>query len=369
MQTFMDLFVPSGMEVNMKYENMIGKSFNNFEQRIIYSFIATYPEFMPAGNGDANVEEQKQLYTFLRNSIETIYDNLNILGFKKLLPDDCYNGEAAKEKPHIYTNMKKIEKSLYSLYTLIIDIYSKGEIQNKSIYIKNSILKLDKNKLRQLSQIGIQSQIEDDGVIIWSEEYPEFLSAFPILIDNVKKENGNLNIKKFIFCIFNDKAITAYNMSKNLLNEPKYIKEIDDFLEKLGYKNIFDKGDRNGYSKEYPNKQTGSFFSRFESRQKYQLRFEAYIPNFRLLLQYYDEMDNDLKNLTYTRLKVCDGCGYCTQTDKTGKRKPVCMKLTYNGETKNKCPLYPWFVWNDIDEVTMRSIIKLFEFAEKNYGI
>lgn len=349
----------------MILENMIGKSFNSFQQRIVYSYAATYPDFMPAQNTDVSVQIQKQLYDFLYNSIAVIYNNLDILGFKEFLPDDCYDGEAAKEKPDVYLNMKKVEKKLFNIYTLIIDIYNKGEIQSKNILIKKSSIKLDKNKIRQLSQIGIQSEIKDDGVIIRNDDYPDIFSALPILIKNVSDENGKLDIKKFIFCILNDKVVTAYNFSKNLLIEPKYVKEIDDYLEKFGYKNIFDKGGRNGYSKEYPNNQTGSFFSRFEPRREYQLTFELYIPNFRLLLKHYDEIDNDLQNMIYSRLKVCDGCGYCTQTDKTGKRKPVYMELTYNSETKNKCPLYPWFIWNDIDKKTKENIIKLFEFAER----
>jgi C4-type Zn-finger protein len=34
-------------------------------------------------------------------------------------------------------------------------------------------------------------------------------------------------------------------------------------------------------------------------------------------------MNEELKELVFTRTGVCKNCGYCTQTDKTGKRKPV----------------------------------------------
>jgi hypothetical protein len=97
--------------------------------------------------------------------------------------------------------------------------------------------------------------------------------------------------------------------------------------------------------------------------------YEFRIPSFRLLLNHYDEMEYALKELCFIRTKVCDNCGYCTQTDKSGRRQKLALPLKYPGGVMLKCPLWPWFSWNDLDGETIAKMKKLFLFAEERlYG-
>lgn len=75
-------------------------------------------------------------------------------------------------------------------------------------------------------------------------------------------------------------------------------------------------------------------------------------------------MNDELKELIFSRTGCCRNCGYCTQTDKTGKRKSVTVQLEYNGEKFNKCPLYPSLAWDKLNKKTVSIIKDLFCFAE-----
>lgn len=43
----------------MKVENKLGQGFDSLGKRILYSYVATYPDFKPVDNG-VNYESQKQ---------------------------------------------------------------------------------------------------------------------------------------------------------------------------------------------------------------------------------------------------------------------------------------------------------------------
>ena len=113
--------------------------------------------------------------------------------------------------------------------------------------------------------------------------------------------------------------------------------------------------------KAYPNKQSGAFVVRFGWRRKKQLEYAVDVPSLKVLMEHFDEMDDELKGLIFSRTNTCNTCGYCAQT---GKREIVAVQLTYNGETLNKCPSYPGFVWGSLDEKTVGLIKKLYKFAE-----
>jgi hypothetical protein len=67
------------------------------------------------------------------------------------------------------------------------------------------------------------------------------------------------------------------------------------------------------------------------------------IVGYRDLLPRFDQMPGRVKALVWSHTKKCDDCGYCTQTDKTGKRLPLHVPVTYGGEAARLCPLYPGF--------------------------
>ncbi len=92
--------------------------------------------------------------------------------------------------------------------------------------------------------------------------------------------------------------------------------------------------------------------------------FEFKAPHFSKVLKFYDQMDAELKDMVFNRTKICDGCGYCTQTDKAGKRPRLTQVLELNDDIKPKCPFFPSFVWGSLNKEVISKVKKLFDFAE-----
>jgi hypothetical protein len=91
------------------------------------------------------------------------------------------------------------------------------------------------------------------------------------------------------------------------------------------------------------------------------------IPEFPKLLRQYDKMDENLRSFVVGRTKKCNACGYCTQTDRTGKRQPSFIAVESDDGPKNLCTLFPGFsyTWSRIDSETGRSIEDFLGFADR----
>ncbi|HWT27234.1 MAG TPA: hypothetical protein VN131_04780 [Mobilitalea sp.] len=81
------------------------------------------------------------------------------------------------------------------------------------------------------------------------------------------------------------------------------------------------------------------------------------IPYFAELLKKMDQAEDKVKQIVVNRSKKCDDCGYCIQTDKTGKRPKIYIPVTYGDQQYNICSLfcgfnYRWRVLEDykVDE-------------------
>ncbi len=89
-------------------ENRLGQSFENLGKRITYSYLATYPEFKPVANFGASELSQRQMYDFLYETIETIYNNLSLINVADE-PDDSYEWwQMNKDKPDLILKMRVV---------------------------------------------------------------------------------------------------------------------------------------------------------------------------------------------------------------------------------------------------------------------
>jgi hypothetical protein len=99
----------------------------------------------------------------------------------------------------------------------------------------------------------------------------------------------------------------------------------------------------------------------------------AVIPQFLVLriiemkniLLKFERMSPELKKFTIQHTKKCDDCRYCTQTDKSGKRKQIYITVSYEGEYK-LCPLYPGFTFSftKLDDLLVTNLIAFLDFME-----
>lgn len=357
----------------MQFENKIGKSFDSLAQRMIYVYIATFPEFIPLASDQASKDSQKQMHDFLWSVITGLYEDPTLIDLP-IQPDDCYeNWMLNNRKPELITMMRKINKVLDSFYTLLIKIGEVGEIKDNRLYVDKSAVRISSKNLTWLGNIGLKNESNKTDTAFWSEEYPEMLPAWKLL-SSVAIENPLDSVLLFSRGIFDASFNYSSGIYAVLSGNPVLFNEFQRFFEDNGYdysihdrgKPIVDNCASLEWHKEFNAKDGDGMKIRYDYRKVNQIVFELMIPRFRELLLQFEKMDDELKNLAVERTKKCDKCGYCIQTDKVN-RKIIAFKAEYNGETYEMCPFFPAFIWNYIDEKTVSAMKKLLMFAEKEF--
>ena len=87
----------------------------------------------------------------------------------------------------------------------------------------------------------------------------------------------------------------------------------------------------------------------------------------KVYLEHFDEMPAGLQGFVISRVKRCDGCRYCVQTDKTGNRPLAKISVQYEGNAYSLCPYYPGyrFWWTSMDDTLADHIIVLLGFMDR----
>lgn len=354
--------------LEMISENMIGKDFDCLVQRVIYAYKCKFPSFIPFESEIATAEEQAELNAFFYHVICYLYDNPDLISPYE--PDDYLeDGVMRKMKSELVAKMKLIEKKLIAFYQLLFDIGKVSKIENGQFSIARDAIKFSRDKQKKLCQLGIQMKTDADLVHLTSEQFPHCFSAWKLLVDictvRCEQDNKEMLWFRFMNAIFNPAAISESSVFGKLLDEPEHLDKLEHLLLDLGYGYSYKDG-RLRIVKEYPHKQLGYLSIEVAYRRKEQLIIEFHLPGFSNLLHSYEQIDSDLQTFIFSRLKDCDACGYCTQTDKSGKKKKRAQLLLCNGEARLKCSLYPRFSCHALNCEMTDSMITLFTMAEKN---
>jgi hypothetical protein len=358
------LLTENDMKENEMVKDMgkVVKCFDNLAQRLIYAYKCTYPICIPIENDKASEISQRQMHGFLHDVINNIYNNPSLVKLQEEKDDFYEVWMLNNSKPELDDRMRKIEKALFDFYSYLYKLGECGEVKDNMLYVSKNNMKFVKKRLLQLEQFGLFSESNGTSTIFYSEKYPELFPAWKLFCDK-KLNSPKGEIARFIYCMYDTLNYNAEHLFGNIVDDSTLIKELEHFFEDKGFRRCFDEFGIH-WDKDYQDKQKGNAGFSFDWRKRDQMRISFRIPNFRLVLNRFDEMNNHLKDLTFSRLKNCDRCGYCTQMDKTGKRTPLVLDLEYNGTKASKCPLFPNMTWRYIDKKEIENIKGLFEFAE-----
>lgn len=87
------------------------------------------------------------------------------------------------------------------------------------------------------------------------------------------------------------------------------------------------------------------------------------VPDFENVLKQSDQLSQDVKKFLVNHIKQCDGCRYCVQTDKTGKRPLAAVAL----EKTMKCPRFPSFSmnWRSLSDELAEDMLKVLDEVEE----
>lgn len=353
----------------------LGQPFKSLGKRIIYAYLASYPEFVPWPD-ESSPESQRQLHSFFHDMIHTCYQNPELIGIAPE-PDRCFEERwhLNNRDPELMDAMLKTEKKFLDWVGTLYQLGTLGEVRENGLFVSNSAWKLTSKTLERLLHFGLKGETTPDGILLHCKAYPAMFPAFIKRSGTDKYQGGqNTRLIRFLLGIDPNRPYHATQMFGKLYDDPSWLYSLESFFEKLGYTcsngDIWERWPAVKWEKEYSAKERGYLHITFRWRDRLQLCYEFRVPSFRLLLGHYEEMDYALGELCFTRTKVCDNCGYCTQTDKSGRRQKLALPLKYPEGEMLKCPLWPWFSWSEMDGETIAKMERLFLFAEeKLYGL
>jgi hypothetical protein len=285
---------------------------------------------------------QSQYYEFAKGLYERLFRKPEEF-FTKLYEDDAHpNRFNCREygKPELKLHMKKACDKIEELFQVLLAIGSTGEVVDEKLLIKSDLSKKEKNLLTYMN-FNIS-----DGILM-HEEYPNIGLSIKHLASKEKP------IWSLMYCWF-DASYPYLEKTNEKFYDREQFKRLTDWLHEKGYlisigsgsgialdyyKSIRMKDDPVGYAI-HGDKYHYGFTFEYRYEPRVMQHCEPRIIQFAEVLKNFDTLSDNAKRLILQRTKICDGCRYCNQTDKTGKRPIAAIKLM---DGTSRCPYYPGF--------------------------
>jgi hypothetical protein len=332
-------------------------NFSNLEQRMAQTYIDLFPRFVPDENAPVSVSEQEEFYALIKNLYQLAFDE-PLLFVSTLHEDDAHPNRFNKSsygKPDLQKDMKKFIKEMDTL------------LQNMYLVGQGSVVEFSKRQRNILSKLGINDFTKLPKAWVWMSSRPE------------------ANVVTFSHCLFNKDYPYTSEIYARLLGETAFHK-LENWMIGQGYKRydiykligsdcklslsyanpLWDaEPPRGGF--EYKIRHTG-ISARYEALVQNPPVFGLCIPNgLKAYLNVFDSMNEKLQKFVIAHTKKCDGCRYCVQTDKTGSRPLVYVKVNYEQKEYNLCPYFPGYsyCWTSVDDDLANQLIDFLSFMDK----
>ena len=278
---------------------------------------------------------QKDYYAFVSELLDTLFAQPELL-FGTLHEDDAHPNRfncASYGKPKLKADMNAIDKKLQALFALLHQLGSG----------KQAAATLCKPKLQQLAALGLTLA---DGQMTCAR-HPALTEAWQYLAATWPE-----GAPGFERCWF-DPAWPYMETAMARLYDAAPYKRLTTWINENGYKQYpcVTRPDALDYAKSVKSEETPLGYAIHGDKDHYgftlEYRYEARVPQhfevrllrFADLLKRCDQLSKKTQQMILTHVKHCDGCRYCVQTDKTGKRPLAAIPL--GGE--KLCPLFPGF--------------------------
>lgn len=316
------------------------KEYTYLEQRIVKFYSDLLAPYYPSR--EIPEVSQSEYYDFVKGLYDKLFRKSEEF-FTKLYEDDAHPARFNNKiygKPELNIHIKKDRAKIEELFQLLLILWSAGEVTEDGLRIEAEISKRQKT---MLSYMGFEVS---DGLLkhrvytdinpaikyltekekpLWSLMYCWFDSTYPYLEKTHEK--------------FYDRE--QYHRLTNWLDENGYLTCIASGNEITldYYKGIGKKDSPVGYAI-HGDKFHYGFTFEYRPGSRVMQHCELRIIQFTEMLKHFDILSENTKKLILRRTKPCDGCRYCIQTDKTGKRPLAAIKLI---DGTKRCPYYPGF--------------------------
>lgn len=339
-------------------------AYTSLEQHAAQGYLDLFPQFIPDRQTSVSVSDQREFYDLMKNLYLLAYDEPQL--FVPTLHEDAalppLYSETSDPRREMQTFMKKFRKAVDSMVMVMYFIGANKEF------------KLDRRQKGILSRLGIEDFTKLPPAWVWMAK-KEHLERFQ-------------TPSRFAHCCFRDDYLYTADIYEKAFEGNAFCR-MTGWMNDHGYKpfEIYDiTASGCNFSLTYANPAWGNEppTGGFEYKIKHtgiSVRYEPYcsepwilgicIPGgMQVYLAHFDEMPVQVQDFVMSRVKRCNGCRYCVQTDKTGKRPLAGIPVRYTGSEHSLCPYYPGysFWWTSLDDTLADNIIGLLEFMDRFAG-
>jgi hypothetical protein len=350
-------------------------SFANLEQRMVSTYLDTFPAFVPSENGSA-VAAQEQFYRFMLGLYRRLYEQPELL-VRELHADDAHTNRFNKgqdNKPKLKDYMRKVLKEVDGLMGTMFLLGQSGRVE-EGVLVVDADLKISKKHRLILAEVGVQLGIESGRVVLSHADYSDLFSAWSWMASR-----PGASLLTFSRCMFADGYPYASQIYARLSGDEGAFHRLEAYLIDQGYMRIDNRdgevtldyvkghGDKERLKPgfQYGVRHTGISVS-YDVLVKDPLTFGLCVPRMKEILTAFDAMESRVQDFVVGTTKQCDGCRYCVQADKTGKRPLAKMAVSHGGRNYHLCPYIPGYryCWTSLSEGLVDDMIGMLSFMDR----
>jgi len=354
-------------------------NFQSLEQRMVHTYLDTFPPFVPAGPGPGE-QSQQQLYLFMEGLYRRLMELPSLL-FPTLHDDGAYTWRFNKSLDNNPKLKEYMKKALGGVDALIGTLYMLGQacnLDNDVLTIEDSS-KLNKKHRFVLEQAGLRFDSERGLTAVTCDAYPQMPAALKWMATR-----PGASLLGFSRCLFRECYPYSSDIYAKLSGNESAFRRLERYLIEHGYSRIDNRDNqialdyvKNQGGKEPPK---GGFnygvhhtgiSAQYDPYVNEPAVFGLCIPRFREVLLAFDTMDSKLRSFIVARTKRCDNCRYCVQTDKTGKRALANLPVSHDGRNYRLCSYFPgyYYCWPKLDDEIAGSMIHMLGFMDKLFEV
>lgn len=356
--------------------------FPDLARRMVDYARTTLPEFYPATQGVGSRQGQQAFYRWIQGVYDALYRQPELWAGKPV-EDDCYAQPWSNEKrQQVVTAMRKLTGKIDDLFRLVMELARYGQQQEDVLMVAKEAVKLTAAKRKLLAAARLH--VEDQGTS-WAVKAPGYEAMLPTLTALSEQSMVGDGQKPYTFshCLFDRQYPYFDGVFRSMSGDGEAYDRLLGYLREKGYQRSSLRDGRIivDWAIDYGRKPTALKDSWGEREHggitleyKYAVRRPFFcglrIPRYKLLLEAADAMQEDVRAMVCAKGKECDGCGYCIQTDKTGKRPRAFVPVSHGGKTYALCTMFPGFgFWYDeLNARNVSEIIGLLEFIRQRFS-
>jgi hypothetical protein len=344
------------------------------EQRMVNTYLDTFPSFVPSESGP-EIRAQEQFYQFMHGLYQRLSRDPALMS-STLHEDDAHThrfNKGADNKPKLKGLMRRTIKKVDALLMFFFQAGQSGQVEGNTLVVDGSV-KMSKRHRLLSEQLGLHQRTESDRTVLSHDDYAEMFQAWTWMATR-----AGASLLDFSRCLFRESYPYASDIYARLSGNEVAFRRLERYLIENGYTRM---DNWNGtltldyyrtHGGKTPTKggfqygihHTGISAS-YDPLMDSPPVFGLCIPRMKEILAAFDSMPPRVQDFVVARTKKCDGCRFCVQTDKTGKRPLANLPVSYGDKELRLCPYFPGYryCWTALSDGLVDDMIAMLGFMD-----